>query len=90
MAALLGLTESGSFSRTHALVEKLSKYKKFSLNEVKLLFSAALENSQVRGIATDYDVCDLLLHASSLHKKDLDTECKELIVKLEQSVSDRD
>lgn len=87
---LLELAESRSFSQTHETVSKLSEYEKFSLSEVKSLFSTADTNSQVGGIATDYDVCDLLLHAADGFTNELDKNSKTLIEKLRESVKSRD
>ena len=53
---LISLENSRSFARTHEMIEKLSRYKTWSSEELDLLFRIALTNSQVKYIITDADV----------------------------------
>jgi hypothetical protein len=54
------LLTSGSFATTHQLVAKLEGFSYFSLKEVERILAAAVENTQVGWIVTDYDVSDFL------------------------------
>ena len=54
------LAESGSFASTHAIVSQLESHGYFSLEEVEHILEAAISNSQLGLIVTDYDVSDFL------------------------------
>lgn len=53
---LISLENSRSFARTHEMIEKLSQYSTWSLEEEELLFRIAMTNSQVKYIINDSDV----------------------------------
>lgn len=53
---LIALENSRSFARTHEMIEKLSQYSSWSLDEQEALFRIAVNNSQVRYIINDTDV----------------------------------
>lgn len=53
---LISLENSRSFTRTHEVVEKLSRYSTWSPAELALLFNIAVNNSQVRYIINDADI----------------------------------
>lgn len=53
---LISLENSRSFARTHEMIEKLSRYKIWSPEELDLLFRIAVTNSQVKYIISDADV----------------------------------
>lgn len=54
--ALISLESSGSFARTHEIIEKLRRYDNWTPVELNLLFRIAVNNSQVRYIINDADV----------------------------------
>lgn len=68
------LSESGNFQKTHAIVDKLSKYSSFSDTQANDILSAAVSNSQVRWIITDEDVADLLKSVIQAHRENLDPD----------------
>lgn len=70
--ALISLENSGSFARTHEIIEKLSRYNTWSLVELSLLFRIAVNNSQVRYIINDTDV--KLFYSELLGKIKKETE----------------
>lgn len=53
---LISLENSRSFTRTHEIIEKLSRYITWSPEELALLFRIAVTNSQVKYIINDTDV----------------------------------
>jgi len=55
------LKESSSFAETHAIVANLKKYKGFSDNQLRQIFDAIIDNTQVRWIRSDEDVADFYL-----------------------------
>lgn len=55
------LKESCSFAETHAIVANLIKYKGFSENQLRQIFDAIIDNTQVRWIRSDEDVADFYL-----------------------------
>ena len=57
MDLILNLENSGSFARTHEIIDKLKKYKNWTHNEKELLFRTGANNSQVYYILKDADVC---------------------------------
>ena len=74
------LENSGSFAATHAIVAQMEEYKYFSLQEAKALLDAAHINSQFGWIVGDPDVKDLILRATTPHKKFLkESHYKEII-----------
>lgn len=56
MDTLISLENSHSFTRTHEIIKKLSRYNTWSSEELDLLFRIAVNNSQVRYIINDADV----------------------------------
>jgi len=66
------LASSGSFAETHAVVRRLANYDVFTPEQARLLARAAAENSQVRWIATDPDVYELLQRVIEAHRDHLD------------------
>jgi hypothetical protein len=66
------LASSGSFAETHAVVGRLANYDVFTPEQARLLARAAAENSQVRWIATDTDVYELLQRVIEAHRDHLD------------------
>ena len=56
MDTLISLENSHSFTRTHEIIKKLSRYNTWSPEELDLLFRIAVNNSQVRYIINDTDV----------------------------------
>lgn len=66
------LASSGSFAETHAVVRRLADYDVFTPEQARLLARAAAENSQVRWIATDTDVYELLQRVIETHRDHLD------------------
>ena len=54
------LAFTGSFAGTHAVISELETHGYYSLVEVQRILDAALSNSQVGLIVTDYDVSDFL------------------------------
>lgn len=70
--ALISLENSGSFTRTHEIIEKLSQYNTWSPMELELLFRIAVNNSQVRYIIKDADV--KLFYGNLLGKAKKETE----------------
>lgn len=53
---LIALENSRSFTRTHEVIKKLSRYSAWSPEELTLLFQIAMNNSQVKYIIKDKDV----------------------------------
>ena len=53
---LIALENSRSFTRTHEMIKKLSRYSAWSYEELTLLFQIAMNNSQVKYIIKDKDV----------------------------------
>ena len=53
---LIALENSRSFTRTHEVIQKLSRYSAWSPEELALLFQIAVSNSQVKYIIKDKDV----------------------------------
>ena len=53
---LIALENSRSFTRTHEVIKKLSRYSAWSPEELALLFQIAVSNSQVKYIIKDRDV----------------------------------
>ena len=70
--ALISLESSGSFARTHEIIEKLRRYNNWTPVEVNLLFRIAVNNSQVRYIINDADV--KLFYSELLGKIKTETE----------------
>lgn len=50
------LKESGSFAETHSVIERISKYKDFDAEQLRIICDTVLENDQVRWIIGDEDV----------------------------------
>lgn len=76
-----GLMNSGSFSSTHNLIAQLESYAHFTLNEVKKILDAAMENNQFEWIITDYDVSDFLNRVAIPHIANIDNEEHKSILK---------
>lgn len=70
--ALISLESSGSFARTHEIIEKLRRYDNWTPVELNLLFRIAVSNSQVRYIINDADV--KLFYSELLGKIKTETE----------------
>ena len=79
------LVESGSFTSTHAAVAELTKFDSFSLSEASRILSEGLENSQVRWLARDDDVKELMGKVLGPHRSALP---KALITKWDYLMSD--
>ena len=74
------LSESMSFSNTHSIIADLQTYSYFSLDQVRRILSAAVENDQVGRIVWDYDVSDFLNRVAVPRTTDiLDTRHKEIL-----------
>jgi len=65
------LIESGSFLETHNIVAQLISYGSFTVDEATRLLTGALENNQVRWLARDEDVKQLLHLAIRPHRNAL-------------------
>lgn len=72
LKAIRALASSGSFADTHAIVARLAEFSLFSPVHARLLIRAAVDNSQVRWIATDDDVSALLRRVIDAHLGILD------------------
>lgn len=70
--SLISLENSRSFTRTHEVIKKLSRYNTWSSAELNLLFRIAANNSQVRYIIHDTDV--KLFYSQLLSKVKKETE----------------
>lgn len=66
---------SGSFSETHAIIAELASFISFTKAQIRGLFAALLENTQVGWIATDDDVKSFFLRfkAQAWHLKTQET-----------------
>lgn len=62
------LIQSQSFAESHAIVGELNHFASFSTDEALRLLSGALENNQVRWLARDADVGELLAKVLNPHK----------------------
>jgi hypothetical protein len=62
------LINSTCFADTHSTVSELANYDSFSLGETVRLLTGSLENSQVRWLARDDDVRELLLKVIGPHR----------------------
>lgn len=72
LRAIHALAASSNFAVTHSIVSRLSEFAVFTPEQAHLLVSAAAENSQVRWIAQDKDVCELLRRVIDSHRNGLD------------------
>ena len=70
--AIQELASSGSFAETHAVVTRLAQFDIFSPGQAGLLLAAASTNVQVRWIADDDDVRELLERVIDAHRDSLD------------------
>ncbi|MCB6178477.1 PIN domain-containing protein [Rhodobacter sp. Har01] len=63
------LVQSANFSETHQIIERLTPFSSFTKAQVRGLFNALLQNTQVGWIATDPDVKDfyLTLRGQAVH-----------------------
>lgn len=66
------LETSLSYAVTHGAVARLARYDLFSPEQARILVRAAAENSQVRWIARDDDVFELLKRVIDAHRDSLD------------------
>ena len=71
--AIQALASSGSFAETHAVVARLSQFDLFSPSQARLLVAAAATNAQVRWIADDSDVLELLERVIAAHRDVLES-----------------
>ena len=78
--SLISLENSRSFTRTHEVIKKLSRYNTWSPAELSLLFRIAANNSQVRYIIRDTDV--KLFYSQLLGKVKKETEEVKIIREL--------
>ena len=79
------LVESGSFAGTHSAVAELAKFDSFSLNEASRILAVSLENSQVRWLARDDDVKELIGKVLGPHRSALP---RPLVAKWDYLISD--
>lgn len=83
------LANSSSFACTHAVVEGLSKHAEFSPDQANGIVDAALMNDQVRWIAMDEDVHELLMRVVSANHHQLEPdalrEIRDLLDDTEES-----
>jgi predicted nucleic acid-binding protein len=73
------LTESSSFSRTHSVIAKLSRFTDFTADQLNSIVSGAVSNSQVRSIIDDSYVRDFLTTVLKGHKGLIDQENLEML-----------
>jgi hypothetical protein len=71
------LINSPNFAETHQITARLLKYSTFNLAEASLLLAAGLENSQVRWLAQDEDVAEVLRRAIGPHRAALPSQLLE-------------
>lgn len=76
------LAASGTFRQTHSLVAKLSKWPDFTVDQASAILNAAVNNSQVGWIASDYDVRRLLESAIAGKQDALDVELLGDVLKM--------
>lgn len=81
-AEINALSTSGNFSRTHTVINKLSKLEDFSANQVNLLIEIAKENNQVRWIFSDADIYEFYLTLLEQYKKDISETNLEILEEL--------
>jgi hypothetical protein len=72
LRAINELASSPNFAYTHAVVARLSDFDIFTPDQARLLLTAAAENSQVRWIARDTDVYELLRRVIDAHRAHVD------------------
>jgi hypothetical protein len=83
------LCTAGSFSTTHAAIEKLVNYDSFNPPQVNKMVDAFLDNAQIRWIAGDQDVNDFYTKLLAGHAAVVDAEkFVEVMEKLNPSKSD--
>lgn len=81
--AIEQLIESGSFSTTHFVISKLTKYiGHFDDSDAEKLFTAALENAQVGWIISDDDVYDFYVKLANEFLTAVEPELASQIVDL--------
>ncbi|NWC97324.1 hypothetical protein HX869_01170, partial [Pseudomonas sp. P7779] len=81
--AIEQLIESGSFSTTHFVISKLTKYiGHFDDSDAAKLFTAALENAQVGWIISDDDVYDFYVKLANEFLTAVEPELASQIVDL--------
>ena len=67
---IIDLENSGSFTRTHEVVAKLSHCKDWSAEQMEQLINIALQNSQISAIIQDYDIKTFYKKILRKHKSD--------------------
>jgi hypothetical protein len=65
------LINSTNFAETHSVVAALEAHQSFTLDEASRLLNGSIENSQVRWLAGDQDVKELIQRILSAHKSAL-------------------
>jgi predicted nucleic acid-binding protein len=78
--AIRSLVNSGTFTSTHAAIDKLSKYTEFSKSQANELAQVALSNSQINWIISDSDVHEFYKSLLENHEDKIDKELAEAIV----------
>ena len=69
--------ESANFLSTHRIIAELSRYSDWTIDQINMLYVAAIENSQIHWIIHDDDV--LSFYRELLKKYDGSEEAKQLI-----------
>lgn len=75
------LEDSASFANTHAVVERLSKIKEWSVDQKSKLFRIALKNTQVAYILNDSDIEEFFLKLCENDDSEDACKIKEILVK---------
>jgi serine/threonine protein kinase len=83
------LYDSGSFAITHSLIAQLKKYPIFSLDEVKKILAAAVENNQFGRIITDPDIVNFFIKVVIPEKENISDLAQQQILSKIISESDR-
>lgn len=78
--AIRSLVNSGTFTSTHAAIDKLSKYTEFSKSQANELAQVALSNSQINWIISDSDVHEFYKSLLENHEDKIGKELAEAIV----------
>ena len=85
------LASSWSFARTHAVVADLSKHADFTPDQANGIVNAALMNDQVRWIAADEDVNELLTRVVSANHHQIESSAlHEIRALLDEATEESD
>jgi len=76
------LGTSFNFGHTHSVVAQLREFPEFTVDQAKTILAAAINNTQVNWIATDWDVRQLLTAAIMGKEGKLDAQLLEEVLKL--------